>query len=42
MARFEKVTLWPLVFLMVLFGIFPSLVLVYFNYFSVNILSALF
>ncbi len=42
MAGFEKVTLWPLVFLMVLFGIFPSLVLGYFNVFSVDILSALF
>ena len=42
MARFEKITLWPLVFLMILFGIFPTLVLVYFNTFSVDFLTALF
>ena len=35
MVGFEKLTLWPLVFLMILFGIVPGLVLVYFNTFSV-------
>ena len=42
MARFEKITLWPLVFLMILLGIFPTLVLTFFNHYSVDILSALF
>ncbi|MCO6452176.1 MAG: NADH-quinone oxidoreductase subunit M [Caldilineales bacterium] len=42
MVGFEKLTLWPLVFLMFLFGIFPTLVLTYFNAFSVETLRALF
>ncbi|NOX63522.1 MAG: NADH-quinone oxidoreductase subunit M [Chloroflexi bacterium] len=42
MARFEKITLWPLVFFMILFGVLPSLVLVYFNQFAVETLRALF
>ena len=41
MAFFEKVTLWPLVFLMILFGIFPSIVLNFFNQASVSILAAI-
>ncbi|MBX7234226.1 MAG: NADH-quinone oxidoreductase subunit M [Caldilineales bacterium] len=42
MARFEKVTLWPLVALMILLGIFPTLVLIYFNGASVTLLNSLF
>lgn len=42
MARFEKVTLWPLVALMIILGIFPTLVLVYFNGASVTLLNSLF
>ncbi|RME84221.1 MAG: NADH-quinone oxidoreductase subunit M [Caldilineae bacterium] len=42
MVLFEKVTLWPLVFLMILLGIYPTPVLGFFNTFSVDILSRLF
>ncbi len=42
MARFEKVTLWPLVALMIILGIFPTLVLIYFNGASVTLLNSLF
>jgi NADH:ubiquinone oxidoreductase subunit 4 (subunit M) len=30
-ALFEKVTLWPLTIFMILFGIFPALILGFFN-----------
>ena len=42
MERFEKVTLWPLVAAMIILGIFPTLILNYFNATSVDILSKLF
>ncbi|NOZ71678.1 MAG: NADH-quinone oxidoreductase subunit M [Chloroflexi bacterium] len=42
MVAFEKVTLWPLVALMILLGIFPTLILNYFNQTAVDILSRLF
>lgn len=42
MELFEKVTLWPLVALMIVLGIFPTLVLVYFNAAAVNLLNNLF
>jgi len=41
MAFFEKVTLWPLVALMVLLGLWPTPLLSYFNQAAVNILSNL-
>ncbi len=41
MAFFEKVTLWPLVALMVLLGLWPTPLLAYFNEAAVNILSNL-
>jgi NADH-quinone oxidoreductase subunit M len=39
MVRFEKVTLWPLVILMFVIGIFPTLLLRYFNGYSVALLD---
>lgn len=42
MARFEKVTLWPLVAMMIILGVFPTLVLGYFNLFSVNLLNTVY
>lgn len=39
MAVFEKVTLWPLILAMVAIGIYPTLVLVYFNGFATNLLQ---
>ncbi len=39
MAAFEKITLWPLIIAMFVLGIFPMLVLDYFNSFSVELLE---
>jgi NADH-quinone oxidoreductase subunit M len=39
MARFEKVTLWPLIILMFVIGIFPTLLLRYFNGYSLALLD---
>jgi NADH-quinone oxidoreductase subunit M len=41
MALFEKITLWPLVILMIILGLWPTPLLMYFNEASVNILSNL-
>jgi NADH-quinone oxidoreductase subunit M len=40
-AMFEKVTLWPLTIFMILFGIFPALILTFFNGTFVNLMTAL-
>jgi NADH-quinone oxidoreductase subunit M len=40
-ALFEKVTLWPLVFFMVLIGIFPAVLLNFFNGAFVTLLAGL-
>ncbi len=40
-ARFEKITLWPLVFFMVLVGIFPAVLLNYFNAAFLALLTSL-
>jgi NADH:ubiquinone oxidoreductase subunit 4 (subunit M) len=39
MAVFEKLTLWPLIIVMFVLGIYPTLALVYFNGFAVNLLQ---
>lgn len=39
MVAFEKITLWPLIITMFVLGIYPTLVLVYFNGFAVNLLQ---
>jgi len=39
MVFFEKLTLWPLIILMFVLGIYPTLVLNYFNVFSVQLLE---
>ncbi len=39
MVAFEKITLWPLIIAMFVLGIFPMLVLDYFNSFSVELLE---
>jgi NADH-quinone oxidoreductase subunit M len=39
MVRFEKITLWPLVIFMFVLGIFPTLILNYFNGTAVYLLS---
>jgi NADH-quinone oxidoreductase subunit M len=41
MAFFEKVTLWPLVILMIILGLWPTPLLMYFNEAATNILSNL-
>ena len=41
MALFEKVTLWPLTAFMVLFGIFPALIITFFNGTFVNLMQGL-
>ena len=39
MAFFEKLTLWPLIIFMFVLGIYPTLILNYFNVFSVQLLD---
>jgi NADH-quinone oxidoreductase subunit M len=40
-SRFEKITLWPLVFFMILIGIFPAVLLNFFNGTFVTLMSGL-
>jgi NADH-quinone oxidoreductase subunit M len=40
-ALFEKVTLWPLTIFMILFGIFPALILTFFNNTFVDLMQGL-
>jgi NADH:ubiquinone oxidoreductase subunit 4 (subunit M) len=39
LATFEKVTMWPLVILMVLIGLYPSLIVRLLNEVSITIMS---
>ena len=39
MAGFEKVTLWPLIALMFIIGIYPTVVLNYFNSFALSLIQ---
>ncbi len=41
LALFEKVTLWPLTIFMILFGLFPALILVFFNKTFVDLMTGL-
>jgi NADH-quinone oxidoreductase subunit M len=39
MVAFEKITLWPLILAMFILGVFPTLILRYFNLFSVELIE---
>jgi NADH:ubiquinone oxidoreductase subunit 4 (subunit M) len=40
-ALFEKVTLWPLTLFMILFGLFPAIILTFFNKTFVDLMTGL-